>query len=210
LSPDNKTFDLIAIMSIPPPHVGIIPPTNNTCNAQIAQLAHVIDTLLGYQAVDPVPQALIDGGFTSILDVVNLENDNITNLTYTNANNAIVAVPLALCQKLCIAISMYHHWSAHLNGTVDVTTITVANYDEYRISGYCPGSPLIPPARNNQNGANGANHPPQNPPPATAGNAHPQATPAEMFDRGIKKDKDYTIPNSRKRRIGMHSVAASK
>jgi hypothetical protein len=73
LSPDNETFVLIAIMSIPPTHVGIIPPTNNnTRNAQIAQLAHVIDALLGYQAGDPVPSALADGGFTSILDVVTL------------------------------------------------------------------------------------------------------------------------------------------
>jgi multisubunit Na+/H+ antiporter MnhC subunit len=59
LSPDNETFVLIAIMSIPPGHVGIIPIPNNTRNAQVAQLAHVINTLLGYQAADPVPQALI-------------------------------------------------------------------------------------------------------------------------------------------------------
>jgi hypothetical protein len=147
--------------------------------------------LLGFQVADPLPQALIEGGFTSILDIVNLENDDITTLTYPNANNVHVPVPLAHRKKLRIAISMYHHWSLHLNGTVDITTITVADYDEYHITGYRPGNPLIPPARNNQNGVNGANHPPQNPPPAIAGNARPQATPTEMFDRGIKKDKDH-------------------
>jgi hypothetical protein len=140
LSPDNETFVLIAIMLIPPTHVGIIPPANNTCNAQIAQLAHVIDTLLGYQAGDPVPSALADGGFTSILDVINLHDDGIDALTFPNANALPVIVPLAHRQKLRIAISMYHHWSMHLNGTVDVTTITVADYDEYRITGFHPGS----------------------------------------------------------------------
>jgi hypothetical protein len=118
LSPDNKTFVLIAIMSIPPGHVGVIPIPNNTRNAQVTQLAHIIDTLLGFQAGDPLPQALIEGGFTSILNVVNLESDDITNLHWTNANNHYVPVPLAHRQKLRITISMYHHWSLHLNGTV--------------------------------------------------------------------------------------------
>jgi hypothetical protein len=67
LSLDNKTFVLIAIMSIPPTHVGILPPAYNTRNAQVAQLAHVIDTLLGYNTGDPLPSALADGGYTSIL-----------------------------------------------------------------------------------------------------------------------------------------------
>jgi hypothetical protein len=138
-----------------------------------------------------LPQALADGGFTSILDVVNMESDHIAGLRWTNQNNLSVPVPLAHRQKLRIAISMYHYWSLYLNGTVDVTTITMADYDEYRISGYHPMDPLIPEARsNNQNGANGY-HPPQNTPLAAAGNARPQATRAEMFDRGNKKDKDH-------------------
>jgi hypothetical protein len=186
LSPDNGTFVLIAIMLIPPNHVGIITIPNNTRQSQTAQLAHVIDTLLGFQLGDPLPQALIEGGFTSILDVVNLQSEQIAGLCWTNANNQSVLVPLAHRQKLHIAVSMYHHWSMEVN-----RSITMAEYDEYRISGYQPGAPLIPPDRNNnQNGLNG-NPPPQNPPPATAGIARPQATPAEMFDRGIKKDKEH-------------------
>jgi hypothetical protein len=88
-----------------------------------------------------------------------LDNDDITNLTYPNVNNVLLAVPLAHQQKLRITISMFHHWSLHLNRTVDLTTITMADYDEYRITGYRPGVRLIP-TRNNQNGVNGANHPP--------------------------------------------------
>jgi hypothetical protein len=116
-------------------------------------MGFVIDTLLGYQAGDPVPSALADGGFTSILDVVNLHDDDIEALTFPNpGNNLPVAVPLAHQQ--------IHHWLWHLNGTVDFTTITVADYDEYRITGFRPGAPLIP-NRNNQNGVNGENHHPQ-------------------------------------------------
>jgi hypothetical protein len=115
MSLDNETFVLITIMPVPPAHIRTIMPSNNTGNAQLAQLAHVLNTLLVYAPVDPIPTALADGGYLSLLDVTTKHSDDIDALIYTHQGPPIDpnrAVPLAHKQKLRIFISLFHHWGA--------------------------------------------------------------------------------------------------
>jgi hypothetical protein len=68
---------------------------------------------------------------------------------------------------------------SQVGGLIDVTLILLADFNENRVTAYDPNAPLnYQPKLVNQGAQVG-------------GGGASRATPAELFDRGIKKDKDH-------------------
>jgi hypothetical protein len=109
---------------------------------------------------------------------------------------------------LRIFVSLLNCWTPQVGGLIDMTTILLVDFNDYRVTHYNPNAPLNPLPLNQVNQAAQAGG---GAVPAGGGGA-PQAIPAELFDRGIKKDKDHyiTIPNSKTRRVGMPFVEVLK
>jgi hypothetical protein len=72
---------------------------------------------------------------------------------------------------------MLAHWTHEKKGPIEVTSITPDDFSTWRLSGYNPGGEMSPDPSA-----------PAIPPGARAPTG---GTPAEQFQRGIKKDKDH-------------------
>ena len=74
---------------------------------------------------------------------------------------------------------MFNDGSRLSGDSIDLRTVTEADYDEYRIKDYDLEFPL------------GLRRDPTSPSAHVAQARLPTSTPAQLFERGIKKDKDH-------------------
>jgi hypothetical protein len=174
-------------MSVPPAHVMLATAVQRTRIQLTIQLEYVLTKLMQLPANSPLRNAIALEHYTTVMDLKNLHSDDIDGLSYNAtippAAPNLLPVPNALRQILRIFISLLNCWMPQVGGLIDVTSILLADFNEYHVSGYDPNAPL-----NYQHNAvhQGAQ---------AGGGGAPQAncaTPAaELFNRGIKKDKDH-------------------
>ena len=111
-------------------------------------------------------------------------------LTGRDPDNLITSVPRGLTQRLKILVSMYLKWSHVRGGDIEITSVTLADFYTFHTEEFNPADPF------------GATHravaiaPPIGgvvPAPVHGHVVHAPAgpTPAQQFDRCIKKDKDH-------------------
>jgi hypothetical protein len=166
-------------MSVPPPHVVQVTAAQRTRIQLTIQLEYALTELLQVPADSPLQNALTREHYTTVMDLKNLHSTNIDALEY----NATMppAEPNGLRQLLRIFISLLNCWTPQVGGLIDMTSILLADFNEYCITAYDPNAPLNyqEPNQVNQQGAQ------------AGGGGAPRATPAELFNRGIKKDKDH-------------------
>jgi hypothetical protein len=117
--------------------------------------------------------------------------EDIDGLSYFDGvdPNALLptAVPRGLTQRLKILVAMYLKWSFIRGRDIDISTVTLADFYAFRTEEYNPLDPFGTTHR-----AVAAITAPHAPPAHHAHVAHAGApTPAQQFDRGIKKDKDH-------------------
>ena len=115
-------------------HVGAV-----TRAQQVAQVQHCL-TILGATAGTPIQLCFDHKSITEFNDLTSMSVLDIELLSYPVAPN-VVRLPRALQNRIKILLSLYYHWSADLGADINITLVTVANYDEYRIHGYIPGNP---------------------------------------------------------------------
>ncbi|MGL5934844.1 MAG: hypothetical protein ACRCZI_04400, partial [Cetobacterium sp.] len=124
----------------------------------------------------PIAVGIKDAGVNYFDDLLGFAEHDIDNITYEAGdedNPNCIRLPRGV--RLKIAISMFHDYSRQLGGNVRMDTISEDEFDRYRMAHY---STLYPLGRRFI-------------PPPVAHNAAPRATPAKLFNRGIKKDKDH-------------------
>lgn len=164
-----------------------------------AMFTHDVGTILDSGHNTPIAMWLEQEHCTQISDIVTLSCNDIHEMDYQNAAGDHELLTQGDANKLIIFIDRYQHW-ADIDGSIlDMETINKEDFDVYRILGYDPDNPY------SRNAA--AQVPHAAPVPAVPSIAAvPGGTPAELFDRGIKKDNQ----NSRVKRTGTTSVEAWK
>ena len=168
-------------------------------------------TLLAAKNVDgtinmdhPFTLAFNQNGINDMGDLMSLTPNDIDGIMYLDPNNivppgaqlTVVNLSLANRQRLKIIIQMYNMWTHHVGSLIDITTIDMNTFNEWRIRGYMPNLPLQVAVGTDLtiNAVNivplGAPPAPGNPPHG-GGHHHHGPSRAEQFNRGIKKDKDH-------------------
>jgi hypothetical protein len=139
------------------------------------QFTYVCDTLLGLTPGNILLLAFDCAGLQTTMDLAAVTNGMINTMTY-EAGGLETPLPVGHRAKIRIVCSMLAYWTHEKRGPIDVTSITPDDFSTWRLSGYNPRgeinpdpvAPAVPPGARAQAGG----------------------TPAEQFQRGIKKDKD--------------------
>ncbi|MGL5936342.1 MAG: hypothetical protein ACRCZI_12055 [Cetobacterium sp.] len=161
------------------PRVTILGHNQRLANQEKQTLwTHVCFAHLGLNTMQhPIAVGIKDAGVNYFDDLLGLVKHDINHITYDAgdaANPNCILIPRGYAGRIKITISMFHDYSRQLGGNVRMDSISEDEFDRYRMSFYSIQHPLgrrfIPPVANN---------------------AAPCATPAELFNRGIKKDKDH-------------------
>lgn len=84
---------------------------------------------------DPFGLGMTEYGVENITDFLNLSFEDIEMMDHVNK---------AQKNKLKIMISIFHHLSNLVGEPISFEDITVEEFDEYRITEYVPGAPLVP------------------------------------------------------------------
>jgi hypothetical protein len=126
------------------------------------------------QPVHSIAQAFVDQMITDFKDLTTFTPAAIADLTHKpDPALPAVLIPRGMIGRIMSAIAMFNDYSRQMGGDVDLRSITSDDYDNYRTNYYNPMNPL------GQRYVPGAN-------PNVA-----RPTAAQLFDRGIKKDKDH-------------------
>jgi Reverse transcriptase (RNA-dependent DNA polymerase) len=179
----------------PPDHVLDRTIAQNTRASQVAMFDHAVDTLLQLAPQDGLRFALLEEGFSEFDELIGLTERVIDSFDYTDpaaAPPVRLNVQRAQRQRLKILISLFQHWS-NIRGTeINIESVTLADFQAYRIGGFNPEQPFptfinrgAPLPHNTVIAAGGGGVPPP------VGIVRHGPTPAQLFERGIKKDKDH-------------------
>ena len=174
----------------PPDHVVNWTNAQVTRGGQVAAFEYATQTLLQIVPNDDMDRALAFNGYNEFADLIGMSLDDIDGLSYWDGDpdNLITSVPRGLTQRLKILVSMYLKWSHVRGGDIEISSVTLADFYTFRTEEYNPADPL------------GATHRAAitapvvgiAPAPVHGHIAHAAGpTPAQQFDRGIKKDKDH-------------------
>jgi hypothetical protein len=185
-------------MAAPPAHV--LPMVIGGANTRLVQqrcFNYANDVIMDLDPDDPLILAFQKNRIVNIYDIITMDAAQVDDLLFDELPVAAVAVaagaapaqrdvpiPPGAAGRLKCFISMHNLWTFQLGHPVDIELITNDDFNQYRVRMYNPGAPLhfaVPPV-------------PVGMPAMGGGFPHgpaPRATPAELFDRGIKKDKEH-------------------
>jgi hypothetical protein len=143
-----------------------------------AQFTYVQDILfIAPDRAHPINSCFEKYGYDTIHDLVAMTAKDVENLEYDEFDAAgalanMLDVPRGYKFMIRAFISMFNNFSNQHSGILDCTTVLRDDFDTWRLLGFKPNVPLT----------------------HIVYNAHASAqtgpTPAESFERGIKKDKE--------------------
>jgi hypothetical protein len=175
----------------PPAHVTNRTMTQATRAGQMALLEYAMGVLLQAEREDALVLSIDRLGYVEFADLLAMTVEDIDGMTYIDpidpTNRVPTPVPRGYTQRVKILVSMYLKWS-YIRGTdIDLETVTLEDFYRYRTSEYNPANPFGVTHR----AAHGMA--PVDPAAvAIAPVVRPvRSTPAQLFDRGIKRDKDH-------------------
>ena len=143
--------------------------------ASQAAFTHIIGTTIG-DATGHITDALNRYGVDDVEGLLAIPHNDIDGLQYQPAPVAGVAQPLAPLlparRNLIKAwLALHANYSRDLGQAIDVTTVVQDDFNNWRVSGYDPNSPIVPFA---------APLPVAPAPPAGG------LTPAQSFSKGVR------------------------
>ena len=180
-----------------PPSPPTPPATTMTTVDLDNDLKHIVVTVMGQADTSPLCRAFVRRGYVHIPDVMTMTPAQIEHLDY-NDGGTITLVPEGTRNKIRAFQAWIHYLKYQMVPTlpagaplrVDFTNhtgLTQADYDHFRANIYVPGGDhrAIWPLP-------GARPLTSTTPPTTTTHA-PRSTPAEMFNKSIKRDKSQCV-----------------
>ena len=153
--------------------------------------AHVTTVLLQVVTGDPFDLCFRANGFTEFVDLLGLTESDIEALVYEDPGPPVrkkVPVPRGYTQRLKILIALYLKWSHKRPLDINIEDVTLVDFLDFRTSEYNPSAPFAATHR-----TVGTSTAPTGPTLLAAPLPTGGPTPAQQFDRGIKKDKDHYL-----------------
>jgi hypothetical protein len=143
-------------------------------------LTHVLENLFQFSGTNPLPLALAAAGYNDIRQVITMTQTEIDALTYPDAANATISVPVPVPALAFLRILKAYHVYRHEEGDSigdDWTSIMVEAFDTFRVDDYNVITSTSPPGYT----------------PRRSGGAPPVVTPRQRdpvadFKKGIKRD----------------------
>jgi hypothetical protein len=164
-------------MSIAPTHVvALAAPSDAVQNT--AQFTHVRDILLiAPDPAHPINSCFEKYGFDTIHDLVAMATEDVETLEYDEFDAAgllvnTLDVPCGYKFMIRAFIAMFNNFSNQRSGILDCTSVLMDDFDSWHLLGFRPNVPLTHILHN------------------VNALAQTGPTPAESFERGIKKDKE--------------------
>ena len=169
-------------------HIVAATAASTTRAGQQARLTHFLESILGYtDPNDPIRLCFTHHGITQFGDVMALDHATIDSLNYPDPNpadpNNVQTIHLNLGTQGAIKayIALVHDHSHRLGARIDSSTLTIHDYNNFRIGAYNPNVPIVPFVSAN----------PTPTPASTSTTSASTLTAAEKFSRAIKKDVDH-------------------
>ena len=144
---------------------------------------HVFKTLCEFEDDDPLLDALARANIKDVSVAVNLTEQKKQALQWDDSGT-LKPVPLGNLEHLVLLQQFHRYVCYEENELVEWTNLTVDEYDEFRIAGYDSENPIAP-YRNGQGQATPTGSTVVTP---TSSPSRPTLTPAQAFDKGVKRD----------------------